>query len=146
MELNIEKKDKACLKFWFCEYNSDSALSLLPPPLCLAFFVRVLREHQQDQQQQGDNRWYRTIGDGTSAYMTSAEANASQLWNASFSDAILGESVGLINRPTALKGADGKWEGVVATPTAATERRIPRTAMRDIHPHGAAGWCGKRAK
>lgn len=128
-----------------CYWISAIAFSTTPLP-CASRFISTLRKQQQDQQRPGDNRWYRTIDDGTSAGMTSAEAKASRLWNASFTDAILGESVGLVNRPTAMKGMDGKWEGVVATPTATAERRTAPTAARDVHPQGAAGWCGEWVK
>lgn len=49
-----------------------------------------------------------------------------QAWNALFTEAILAESLGLVDRPTALKGPDGQWQGVLTTITG--ERRAKATA------------------
>lgn len=55
----------------------------------------------------------------------STSADDSQAWNAVFCEAVLAESLGLADRPTALKGPDGRWQGVVTTATG--ERRALKT-------------------
>lgn len=51
-----------------------------------------------------------------------------QAWNALFTEAILAESLGLVDRPTALKGPDGQWQGMVKTDTG--ERRAIATVSK----------------
>ncbi|CAN0283055.1 unnamed protein product, partial [Scytosiphon promiscuus] len=57
-------------------------------------------------------------GDDTGCGNISLTAvDGSQAWNALFCEAVLAESVGLVDRPTALKGPDGRWQGVTSTTT-----------------------------
>lgn len=51
-----------------------------------------------------------------------------QAWNALFTEAILAESLGLVDRPTALKGPDGQWQGMVKTESG--ERRAIATVSK----------------
>lgn len=63
-----------------------------------------------------------------------------QAWNALFTEAILAESPGLIDRPTALKQPDGQWRGVISTTNAGERKTFPMVSRT---PPQFPGRCAK---
>lgn len=110
----MSKSDKPTYGLWFTRRVPFSHFFFRPPtpPPLLAIHRTAPRVRLYGQQIRGDN----SIGGWGKTFLVPEEA-ASQTWNGSFTEFILSECVGLIDRPTALKGADGKWEGVVMNGT-----------------------------
>lgn len=68
--------------------------------------------------------------------------SASDRWNASFTEAIRRESQGLVDRITALKGADGKWQAAFGT--CATTKRVVIRADKSVAVECPEGDSGAR--
>lgn len=64
-----------------------------------------------------------------------------EAWNAVFTEAIMAESLGLVDRPTALKGPDGQWQGVVKTDIG--ERKAVATDSKTHSLMSAGGMYGR---
>lgn len=103
-----------------------------PPPCCPPPRARL--HHQQQGEHVNDTK-------GVAGVDFFAEESDSQAWNTAFTKGVLAESVGLVDRPTAVKGADGKWEGV-----GGIGREGRKTIANTIKPAGPlpdpGGTCG----
>lgn len=80
-----------------------------------------------------------TRGENSATNSSDAELQA---WHALFTETVLAESSGLVDRPTAVKGPDGQWQGIASTTARGRKPVSTISNLRGVSPTASGGVRG----